>query len=127
MFRVNESSDSEVLEALRRRTTQAYAAGDVDQAVDLYVDEAVQQPPGRPAVVGRDAIRQSYGLLFSQGGLALRLSPWETVVSGNEARERGAYHLAMGDRVLLAGKYVFVAREAAAGEWRYVWTTVTPD
>lgn len=124
---MNESSDSEVLEPLRRGTTEAYAAGDVEGAVDLYVDEAVQQPPGRPAVVGRDAIRQSYSMLFSQGGLALRLSPWETVVSGGEARERGAYHLAMGDRVLLAGKYVVVARKTEAGEWRYVWTTVAPD
>jgi len=116
-----------MLEALRRHTTEAYAAGDVERAVGLYVEEAVQQPPGRPANVGREAIRQSYEMLFSQGGLSLQMTPWETVISGDEARERGAYLLEMGNRVLLAGKYLFVAARTASADWRYVWTTVTPD
>lgn len=102
-------------------------AGDAESAAELYVDEGVQHPPGRPAVVGRDAIRATYALLFGRGGLALRMEPWETVVSGGEARERGAYHLSSGGQTLLVGKYIFVAAKSDGGEWRYVWSTVTPD
>jgi uncharacterized protein (TIGR02246 family) len=116
------------LAELRRHTSQAYAAADADRAADLYVDDGVQQPPGRPPVVGRTAIRESYRALFSRGGLDLELGPWETaVIGGGEARERGAYRLSMGDQLLLAGKYLFVVRETAPGHWRYVWTTVAPD
>jgi ketosteroid isomerase-like protein len=121
------SSGSSELDELRDRTIQAYAGGDAERAAGLYVDEGVQQPPGRPAIVGREAIRMSYEMLFGRGGLALRMEAWQTVVSGREARERGAYHLAAGDQTLLAGKYMAVTARSDDGEWRYVWSTVTPD
>ena len=121
------SSASSELDGLRERTMQAYATGDAQAAAGLYVDEGVQQPPGRPAVVGRDAIRATYELLFGRGGLTLRMEPWDTVVSGRAARERGRYHLSAGDQTLLAGKYIVVAEQSDDGEWRYVWSTVTPD
>ncbi|MGH2444585.1 MAG: YybH family protein [Candidatus Limnocylindria bacterium] len=124
---MSDSSDSKVLDALRQRTIEAYAAADVERSVGLYVDEAVQQPPGRSAIVGREAIGAAYRLLFAQGGLSLQMEAWDTVVARPEARERGAYRLAAGGQALLAGKYMFIARETAPGEWRYVWTTVTPD
>jgi predicted ester cyclase/ketosteroid isomerase-like protein len=122
------ASSQGVLEELRRRTVEAYGAADAEAAADLYAESAVQQPPGRPPVIGREAIRDSYRLLFSQGGLSLALTPWETVElgSGSEARERGGYRLTLGEQVLLAGKYLFVAARTHGG-WRYVWTTVTPD
>jgi uncharacterized protein (TIGR02246 family) len=115
-----------MLDRLREQTVRAYARGDADRAADLYVEHGVQQPPGRPAAVGREAIRSSYQAVFTHGGLTLQMEPWETIVAGEEARERGAYHLAAGDMTLLAGKYMSVMAETD-GEWRYVWTTVTPD
>jgi ketosteroid isomerase-like protein len=115
------------LDALREQTMQAYAAGDVERAAGLYVDDGVQQPPGRAAVVGRRAILESYGMLFARGGLTLRMEPWESVIVGREARERGAYRLAAGDEPLLVGKYMAVMAQTDDGGWRYVWTTVTPD
>ena len=121
-----KSSASE-LDELRQRTVDAYAAGDAERATGLYVDDGVQQPPGRPAAVGREAIRRSYEMLFGHGGLTLRMEPWQTVVAGREARERGAYHLAAGDQTLLAGKYIAVAEQSDDGDWHYVWSTVTPD
>jgi len=106
---------------------EAYSSGDAHAAAELYVEEAVQQPPGRAPVVGRSAIHQAYQALFAHGGVSVDLDPWETVVSGTEARERGGYRLASGGMTLLAGKYVTVATQTAGDEWRYVWTTVTPD
>jgi hypothetical protein len=76
-------------DALRGRIIQAYAAGDAERAAALYVNEGVQQPPGRPAAVGRDAIRESCNMLFGRGGLSLRMEPLQTVVGEQGARERG--------------------------------------
>ena len=121
------TSSGSVLEELRQRTIEAYAAGDAERATGLYVDDGVQQPPGRPAAAGRESIRRSYQMVFGHGGLTLRMEPWETVVAGREARERGAYHLASGDQTLLTGKYMVVAAKQDDGDWRYVWSTVTPD
>ena len=121
------ASASAEIERLREQTIQAYAAGDPERAAGLYLDDGVQQPPGRPSAVGRTAIRESYALLFARGGLTLRMEPWETVVVEREARERGAYHLAAGAHTLLAGKYMTVMAQSADGDWRYVWSTVTPD
>jgi ketosteroid isomerase-like protein len=121
------TSASSGLDNLRDQTVEAYALGDADRAAGLYVERGVQQPPGRPAAVGRDEIRTSYQMLFARGGLTLRMDPWETVVAGPEARERGAYHLAAGERTLLLGKYMTVMAQSDHGDWRYVWSTVTPD
>lgn len=121
------ASGSSELDGLRARTVEAYARGDVEAAASLYLDEGVQQPPGRPAAVGRDAVRESYRALFERGGLTLQMNPWETVVAGREGRERGAYHLAAGERTLLIGKYMVVVAKSGDGEWRYAWSTVTPE
>lgn len=126
MGEARENSATE-LDRLRAQSVEAYARGDAEAASALYVEDGVQQPPGRPASVGRDAIRESYRALFARGALTLRMDPWETIVSGREGRERGAYHLAAGDRTLLMGKYMIVVAKADDDEWRYAWTTVTPD
>lgn len=120
-------ADGSELAALRERLVEAYAAGDAERAADLYVEQGVQQPPGRPPAVGRRAILESYQTVFANGGLTLRMEPWQTVVSGHEARERGAYLLAAGNQPLLMGKYILVAERSADGDWRCVWSSVTPD
>jgi len=121
------SAGAAQLDELRERAMVAYARGDVELAASLYVDDGVQHPPGRPPIVGRQAIRESYDMLFARGGLTLRMDPWETVIRRGEARERGAYHLAIGAQTLLAGKYMAVMAETEDGGWRYVWSMVTPD
>jgi len=121
------TSTGSELDKLRGQTIEAYALGDAERAAGLYVDDGVQQPPGRPPAVGRDAIRETYNMLFGRGGLSLRMEPWQTVVGEQEARERGAYHLAAGEQTLVVGKYMSVMARSDDGEWRYVWSTVTPD
>src|SRR5262245_64926639 len=56
-------------EAALRRVADAYAAavraGDAGAVAAVFADDAVEMPPGRPAIRGREAIGAYYRELFA--------------------------------------------------------------
>jgi len=94
--------------------------GDIDSIVALYAEDGQFLIPGRPAIVGTDAIRSAWQGLLAMPGFGLVLTPEEVIVDGTLAMDRGTYRLSAtppeGDFVD-TGKYLVAWQRTAAG-WR---------
>ena len=71
-------------EETERLIDQAVSAGDADAAAALYELDAVLVLPGRPAVRGRDAIRQAFAELVATKP-KLQGKPKHVIVAGDLA------------------------------------------
>ena len=90
----SQAGMAEVEAALNARVVEffeRYAAGDAEGVAAIFAADGILMPPGTPAVVGRDAIREHVA-----GGLALgswdqRTSSDAITLRGDTAIERGHY------------------------------------
>jgi uncharacterized protein (TIGR02246 family) len=95
-------------------------SGDIDNIVALYADDAQFLIPGRPAIVGKDAIRSAWEGLLAMPGFGLVLTPQEVIVDGDLAMDRGTYRLSATPpegTFVDTGKYL-VAWQRTADGWR---------
>lgn len=115
------------LEGVLRQDANAVAA--------LYTENAVQMPPGQPAVEGRPAIRAA---LEAPGGRFLdRVSIWGLSPGYDGHGDRfvydwGTYWLTVrqdstAEPIPHAGKYVVLLRKELDGSWRIAWEIWTAD
>ena len=113
--------------AIRRLDAEfmrAAAAHDGAALVAAFYDkDAVLLPPNRPALEGRESIRQMLQGLMNSGLTSIKLETTVTGSSGDLAYGRGRYIMnlepAGGSPVTDVGKYVVVYRRQA-GAWRAV-------
>jgi uncharacterized protein (TIGR02246 family) len=103
---------------------QAAAAHDGQALVEaFYAKDAVLLPPNRPAMEGRENIRQMLQGLMDGGLSSIKLETTVTATSGDLAYGRGRYTISMeppgGTPVTDVGKYVVVYRRQGAA-WRAV-------
>lgn len=104
------------------RAAAAHDAGALVEA--FYAKEAVLLPPNRPALEGRDGIRQMLQGLMDGGLTSMKLETTSIASAGDLAYGRGRYSLSMqppgGASVTDVGKYVVVYRRQSGGAWRAV-------
>ena len=90
------SADEAVIRKSAPAWAAAYNAGDVDRLAAMYWDDAVLQPPGAPAAVGRTAIRKflaADSAATRGAGLTMNIPEAGAVdVSGDLAYEAGTLH-----------------------------------
>jgi ketosteroid isomerase-like protein len=102
----------------------AVAAKDLERTVSFWTDDAVIQPPGQPAVVGKDAIRQYVAGAFGLPGFSLSWVSEEPVISksGDMAytlsTNQFTFRDSQGKVVTALGRGVVVWRRGADGRWR---------
>ena len=74
-------------------TEYAAAANDRDleRWLDLWVDDAIQMPPGAPCRVGKAEIRRGMQPLFDLGVHRMVVQPEEVRILGSLAYTHGAY------------------------------------
>ena len=112
---------------------KAAAAGDVDQVVAFYAEDAVMLPPGEAMATGKAAIRASWAALLSLPDLELTWTPTkiEVAKSGDLAYDFGTYAMshkdASGKVVNDRGKYATVWKKGATGGWKAVVDTNNSD
>jgi len=111
---------------------KAESALDVDKSLGFWAQDAVIQPAGSPAVVGRTAIGDLYRYFFTTLGvkeLTGTPSHLEMARSGDLAYETGVnrivFHTATGD-VLDMGKYLLVWKNIG-GQWYATALSFTSD
>jgi len=107
--------------------SSAVAEGrDQDRIVSFWADDAVVYPPGFPAVVGKEAIRQYIAESFKIPGFSLGWVSTQVTVSpgGDFAYTTGKNHFIVNDSegkpVTSYGKFVTVWRKEVDGSWKSV-------
>jgi uncharacterized protein (TIGR02246 family) len=103
----------------------AFNAGDVDRLMSRYTADAVSMPPGRPALVGRDAIAADFKAFFD--GHSAEHETLEPVrdVMADTAIERAEYTMDInpdgGEPISEEGKHIVVYSRGDDGIWRVTW------
>ena len=99
---------------------------DLDRIVSFWADDAVVLPPGFPAVVGKEVIRQYVAESFKLPGFSVGWVSTQVTVSpgGDFAYTTGKNHFTVNDSegkpVTSYGKVVTVWRREVDGSWKCV-------
>ena len=91
--RVDLAAEANAVRARSAEWLAADKARDIERAVSLYADDAVELAANTPLVVGKEAIRAWYGTWLTQPNLSLTFATSSVDVSpsGEVAWERGTY------------------------------------
>jgi ketosteroid isomerase-like protein len=120
---------------LDKAWAQAAAARDLEKVLSFWADDARVFPPGQPAVIGKEALRQYVSGSFALPGFSIR---WETSdftvsSSGAMAYGVGTNSVTMtgpeGKPITEQGRAVTVWRKDRTGEWKCVidmWNAAPP-
>jgi uncharacterized protein (TIGR02246 family) len=114
------------------KIVDAYVAGvkarDTAKIAELYAEDAVEMPPFRQPLKGRQAIRSHYEQMFK--GEQMQFSDFslkrlESMTSGDIAFETGTYSQRVtpkgGQQADDTGNYMVLLRRAADGQWRVAY------
>jgi len=111
---------------------QAVLSGNAGAVAATYDENAVEMPPGRPAVHGRQAIERYYQELFQAPArvTAFALAPGETTVAGGVAYDVGAFRQILAGEgaapVEMTGSYLVVLKRSKAG-WKTAYAIYNMD
>lgn len=118
------------IRALRRAWVEAFNHGDVDRAVGLYAEDAVELPlNGVPAVNGAEAIREVVRSMFAAGFSELKVDQTQVGYTDPLAVELATYTIRPPNGRRLAqlerGRLVATWRRRADGQFKItisVWS-----
>jgi uncharacterized protein (TIGR02246 family) len=122
--RVDLAAEAAAIRATDQAWLDAAEARDVTRIVSYWSEDAVLMPPGRPPLVGRDAIREFVQEALATPGFSIRWQPGEPQVaaSGDMAFSTGTnevrYTDADGNEVVERNKGVVIWRKQADGSWK---------
>jgi len=111
---------------LDKAWAQAAAAKDLEKVLSFWADDARVIPPGQPAVIGKEALRQYVSGAFAVPGFAIQWETSEFVVS---AKADVAYGIGTnsvsvngpdGKSITEHGHSVTVWRKDPSGAWKCV-------
>jgi len=127
----NTAADESAIREISAAWAAAYNAGDADAVAALYAEDAVVQPPGAPAAVGRAAIREFVAgdiATSKAAGLTLNIPGGGTVgMSGDLAYEAGTFSVTDASGATVdAGKYLAVSQKKD-GKWLTIRDTWNSD
>jgi ketosteroid isomerase-like protein len=119
-----EDARAEILRLDADWSAAAAEGRDVDRVVSFWSEDAMVLPPGRPPVVGRQAIRDYVAKSFAVPGFHISWKTTDVVVagSGDVAYSTGTNRVAFtgpdGKPVVIDGKAVAVWRRDRNGVWK---------
>ena len=135
---VDEATSTEAdVEAIKRVNVDlinALNAGDAAAAVALVMDDAVDLPPNRPAVIGREAIRSFVQSDFDLFTMNFAEEVVEVEVAGDLAVIWTNYTVTLtfkndGAQVTNNGKWLKVLKRQPDGSWKFsrnIWNSDNP-
>jgi uncharacterized protein (TIGR02246 family) len=127
---VGVAADDAAIRSVADAYAAAMRAGDAPAAAALFADDAVEMPPGKPAVRGRPAIEAYYtGLFRTIRFLDFALSHTEVRSAGDVAFVVGTSRetIAAGDaRHEETGKYLVVLKRVG-GAWKVADASYSSD
>lgn len=122
-------------EAIRRTDADwlaASAAHDLDRVLPFWADDATILPPGRPAVVGKEAIRKYVSGAFAIPGFSItwKTDKIEVSQSGDLAYSTGIDRISLntpdGKSLTQENRGVAVWKKQPDGSWKCVLDVMSP-
>lgn len=109
-----------------KKWSEAVANGDIEEILSFWADDAIVYFAGKPAVMGKAAIRRMVTENRATSGFSLVTRSGEAIVSeaGDMGYTLGTFDLSLngpdGKLVSRAGNYVCIWQKQADGAWRCV-------
>lgn len=122
--KVNLENEKNALLEADRAWAAAAAAGNVDQILPFWTDDAVIYFPGQPVVSGKEAISEFVTSSRSNPAFSISWTPQEARVaeSGELGYTLGASRVSLpgpqGTSVTRNGNYLCIWRKQADGSWK---------
>jgi uncharacterized protein (TIGR02246 family) len=98
--------------------------GNMERWIALWIDEAIQMPPGAPRRVGKAEIRREMQPLFDRFDTSrMIIQPEEVRILGDRAYSHGTFELEMatkdgGETKSYSGKFLDVLEKQVDGSWK---------
>jgi uncharacterized protein (TIGR02246 family) len=109
---------------LWKRYADAASEGDTERWMALWVEDAIQMPPGAPTRVGRAEIQRAMRPLFERcRSRKVIIEPEEVRIMGDLAFAHGTYALEMapepgGETEKYFGKFLDILEKQVDGSWK---------
>jgi uncharacterized protein (TIGR02246 family) len=118
-----QRDDVEAIKQLALDWNAGWDNSDTEALLSLYADDPILMPQGRPAVVGKDAIRSLYQSFFEGFTIKGKGKVEEVEVSGDLEYFWSNYTLtatpkAGGEQIKDEGKSVFIVRRQDDNSWK---------
>jgi uncharacterized protein (TIGR02246 family) len=98
--------------------------GDLERWLALWIDDAIQMPPGAPRRVGKAEIRSAMQARFDHFDISgAIIQPEEVRILGDRAYSHGSYEFEMASKVAAEtkrywGKFLAILEKQADGSWK---------
>jgi uncharacterized protein (TIGR02246 family) len=124
MFERVQVADVNQIYELWKSYADAANEGDMERWMDLWIEDAIQMPPGAPSRVGKAEIRRAMQPLFERSRSSkMTIQPEEVRILGDLAYSHGTYAIEMaprqdGETETCSGKFLDILAKQADGSWK---------
>lgn len=118
---------SKEIQAANDNFMMLFKAGDVDQFLSVYTDDARLLPPNSPVVVGKENFRPIWQGMMD-AGITPKLTTASALAHGKTAIEEGTVEIYAGDQLVDNVKYIVIWKKVK-GEWKMyqdIWNSSNP-
>jgi uncharacterized protein (TIGR02246 family) len=120
----SKQADEAAIRALLGNIQSTFNAGNLDEFMPVFADDAVISSQGSPDVVGAPAIRAMYEAALNQMGIQVSFDTQELEVFGDVAYERGTFVLKLSEKgtgkalAEVQNRHIHMFRRQADGQWK---------
>jgi uncharacterized protein (TIGR02246 family) len=117
------SSEADAVRAVGQQWRAYYESGNYDAIPDLYTEDTMVMPRGRPRIVGREAMRKSIGGLAAGRRVDIAIEEKELVLAGDLAWYIGDFTVTYtppdgGAAMREQGRSLVIFKKGDDGKWR---------
>ncbi len=119
----NDDADIAAIEQVAQRWIELYSAGDLDQLMTLYTQDAIVALHGKPALRGVEQIRSFFAPGMGKSRVTFEIAIEEIQIHGETAHLLSKYYLTAepesgGDTYRDAGRSLLIYKRNADNEWK---------
>lgn len=124
MFERVQIADVAQIYELWKCYADAASDGDMERWIALWVEDAIQMPPGAPSRVGKAEIRRAMRPLLESSGICkVIIEPEEVRIVGDRAYSHGTYAFERapeqgGETQIYSGKFLDILEKQVDGSWK---------
>ena len=116
-------NDKEAITAVSKARAKAFNEGNAKEIARYFTEDAILMAPGKPASVGREAVKAYYQAIFDEYKPELDSHYEEVEVSGDLAYGRGEAIVRLTPRnggipTVATAKYLNILRRQSDGTWK---------